>query len=62
MADDFESMVQEKAKLGDYFSENEIKLYTFQMLKGLEFIHSKSKFLPSENFLKKKFFLHRIKV
>lgn len=44
MTDDFENMIQDKAKMGEFFSEADIKLYMFQVLKGLEFIHSKGKF------------------
>lgn len=43
MSNDFERILQDKGKMGEYFTEHEIKLNIFQVLKGLEFIHSKGK-------------------
>jgi serine/threonine protein kinase len=41
MSDDFENMIQRKSKQGQYFTEKEIKLSIYQLLKGLEYIHTK---------------------
>ena len=50
MCDDFEAMIQERNKKGTYFVERDIKLYIYQLLKGLEYIHSKGKILAIFNF------------
>lgn len=42
MEDNLESMVQEKITGLSNFDDAEVKLYVFQILKGLEYIHSKS--------------------
>lgn len=42
MEENLENMIQEKVKNLQNFSEFEIKLYIYQILKGLEYIHSKS--------------------
>lgn len=42
MEDNLENMIQEKINQLANFSESEVKLYVFQILKGLEYIHSKS--------------------
>ena len=42
MEENLENMIQEKVKNLQNFSEFEIKLYIYQILKGLEYIHAKS--------------------
>jgi serine/threonine protein kinase len=42
MEDNLEAMIQEKVNNLATFSETEVKLFIFQILKGLEYIHSKS--------------------
>ena len=43
MDDNLEAMIQKKIREVQNFTEMEIKLYVFQIFKGLEFIHSKSR-------------------
>lgn len=43
MEDNLEHMIQEKITNAQNFSEFEIKLFIFQILKGLEYIHAKSR-------------------
>ena len=43
MENDYENMIQERTRRKVDFTEDEIKLCVFQVLKGLEYIHSKSK-------------------
>ena len=42
MEDNLENMIQEKSTNMLNFSEFEVKLFIFQILKGLEYIHAKS--------------------
>jgi len=42
MQNDYERMIQEKIKHREYFAEDEVKLSIYQVLKGLEYIHTKS--------------------
>ncbi len=42
MQDNLENMIQDKANKMQNFTEFEVKLYIFQIFKGLEYIHSKS--------------------
>ena len=42
MEDNLENMIQQRLKKQLYFSQVEIKFFIYQVLKGLEYIHSKS--------------------
>jgi serine/threonine protein kinase len=42
MEDNLENMIQQRLKKQLYFSQWEVKFYIFQLLKGLEYIHTKS--------------------
>ena len=44
MEENLENMIQDKIKALQSFTEAEIKLYIFQIFKGLEYIHAKSSY------------------
>ena len=50
MEDNLENMVQQRLKKQLYFSQWEVKFYIFQLIKGLEYIHSKSILVMSNKF------------